>query len=489
MAPINLPAFLFDTYASYKNGTITFIRWLSSHASENDASERPDVKSVDELRSLAENVLARRIKMPSSISWTLRETIRDRTQVSKFFKTLAFPGDNRVTSSHEHFTRTLQHIFYDFEALSKTSRPPPTRVLTSVVSRPSNIFEFLGSDGCISDDDQPSFEDYNRTPPQKILDCGCVSHFPELENDKIGEFMGLAMYLSVCPSPNLLRTYADFFFGVQQLDNLKALVRECWEKAASDVIPIPLAACTTNMAYRAALDLEKDLEEHDIYNPDQFLKNYTTCLRSLNLSSSSSIDNLKVPHELAQFRSQKGPQQGWAALLKFKKFWQTANSFKELQSMDACYCCQANRPCLIPKDDPETFLVKESYHEDDEGQRYLDNECLDSMLKRMGQLLTLRVSSPKVPIPYIYTNHTPLLEELGKFLEGGSSKFPAHTLSLSFGLELLVESLRSYFQAQRAAISRENDDSAVKIPLPCARPRNCRVQSLKFGIDVQGGIG
>lgn len=211
MSPINLPAFLFDTYARYKNGTITFIRWLSSHASENDSSERPDVKSVDELRSLAENVLERRIKMPSSISCTLRETIRDRTQVSKFFKTLAFPGDNRLTSSHEHFTRTLQHIFYDFEALSKKSRPPPTRVLTSVVSRPSNIFEFLGSDGCLSDDEQSSLEAYNKTSPQKILGCGCVSHFPELEIDKIGEFMALAMYLSVCPSPNLLGTYTDFF--------------------------------------------------------------------------------------------------------------------------------------------------------------------------------------------------------------------------------------------------------------------------------------
>lgn len=211
MAPINLPAFLFDTYASYKNGTITFIRWLSSNASENDASERSDVKSVDELRSLAENVLARRIKMPSNLSWTLRETIRDRTQVSKFFKTLAFPGDNYATSSHEYFTRTLQHIFYDFEALSKTSRPPLTRALTSVVSRSSNIFEFLCSDGCVSDDEQSSLEDYNKTSPQKILDCGCVSHFPELENDKIGEFMGLAMYLSVCPSPNLLRRYTDFF--------------------------------------------------------------------------------------------------------------------------------------------------------------------------------------------------------------------------------------------------------------------------------------
>lgn len=214
MAPINLPAFLFDTYASYKNGTIIFIRWLSSHASEDDASERPYVKSVDELRSLAENVLARRIKMPSSLSWTLKETIRDRTQVSKFFKTLAFPGDNDVTSSHEHFTSTLQRIFYDFEALSKTSRPPTARALTSVVSRPSNIFEFLGSDGCISDDEQSVLEDYNRTPPQNILDCGCVSHFPELENDKIGEFMDLAMYLSVCPSPNHVRRYTDFFFDV-----------------------------------------------------------------------------------------------------------------------------------------------------------------------------------------------------------------------------------------------------------------------------------
>ena len=263
-------------------------------------------------------------------------------------------------------------------------------------------------------------------------------------------------------------------------------MRESWEKAASGVIPIPLAACTTNMAYRAALDLERDLEEYDIYNPDQFLRSYTACLHSLNLSNSSSIDNLKVPHELAQFRSQKGPQQGWAALVRFARFWRTAGSFTELQSMDACRCCQANRPCLIPKDDPGTFLVQDSSHEDDKAQRDLDNECLDSMLRRMGQLLTLRISIPKVPIPS--TDHTPLLEELYKFVERSSGKLPVHTLSLSFGLELLVESLKSYFQAPRGTMNRENTDSADKIPLPHARPINCRVQSLKFGIDVQGGI-
>lgn len=266
-------------------------------------------------------------------------------------------------------------------------------------------------------------------------------------------------------------------------------MREGWEKAASGVIPIPLAACTTNMAYRAALDLEKDLEEHDIYNPDQFLKSYTNCLHSLNLSNSSSISNVKVPLELAQFRSQRGPQQGWAALVKFAKFWQTANSFTELQSMDACYCCRADRPCLIPNDDPETFLGKVSYHEDDEAQRNLDSKCLDSILRRMGQLLTLRISNPNVPIPYIYTDHTPLLEELYKFVEGGPSKLPAHTLSLSFGLELLVESLRSYFQAPRGTANRNMTDLGDNIPLSRARPINCRVQSLKFGIDVQGGIG
>lgn len=266
-------------------------------------------------------------------------------------------------------------------------------------------------------------------------------------------------------------------------------MREGWEKAASGVIPIPLAACTANMAYRAALDLEKDLEEYDIYNPDQFLKSYTACLHSLNLSNSSSMDNVKVPHELAQFRSQKGPQQGWAALVKFAKFWQTPHSFIELQGMDACFCCRADRPCLIPKDDPETFLVKESHHEADEAQRNLDNKCLDSMLRRMGQLLTLRISTPKVSIPYIYTDHTPLLEELYKFVEGGPSKLSAHTLSLSFGLEILVDSLRSYFQPPRGIVNRNNTDSADKILLPHARPINCRVQSLKFGIDVQGGIG
>lgn len=267
-------------------------------------------------------------------------------------------------------------------------------------------------------------------------------------------------------------------------------MREGWEKAASGMIPIPLAACTTNMAYRAALDLEKDLKEYDIYNPDQFLKSYSACLHSLNLSNSSSIDNLKVPHELAQFRSQKGPQQGWAALMKFARFWRSANSFTELQSMDACCCCRADRPCLIPKDDPETFLLKESLHEDDEAQRNLDNKCLDSMLRRMGQLLTLRISTPKVSIPYIYTDHTPLLEELYTFVESGPGKLPAHTLSLSFGLELLVDSLRSYLQAPRGTANRNNStDLADKILFPYARPINCRVQSLKFGIDVQGGLG
>ncbi len=205
MSPISLPGSLFDTYKCYKNGTTTFIRWLTAQEQEHDegAPLRAYVKSVDELKLLANSVLSKRKKLPTSLSWGLRDTIYARTRVSKFFKSLAGPGDREITSSHEHFTRTLLQIYHDFQGLAKVARPPPSSEKS--LKRPSNVFEFLGFDDCVSsEDDQPVLKDH-RNHSRRVFACGCVEECCSNDstvpgNDNIGEFMALAMYLSVCQS-------------------------------------------------------------------------------------------------------------------------------------------------------------------------------------------------------------------------------------------------------------------------------------------------
>lgn len=264
-------------------------------------------------------------------------------------------------------------------------------------------------------------------------------------------------------------------------------VKETWEKVAGGVIPTVVAASTTSLAYQAAQTLEKDLEEYQIYNPDQFLTKYTTCLHSLNLSG-SSVDASGVPPELSPFREQKGPQQGWLALIEFKSFWETANAFTDLQTMDSCECCQASRPCSFPSDDPMDFLAKTS-NCTNQGDDHIDmnRRCLQLTLKRMGQLLTMKYADPKIQIPF----QTPLLQELACFLRSDaniSSQGALHAMSLSFGLEMLVQGMKSYFQASAGNTIRASADLNAKNVSAAKGPKNCRVQSLKFAIGVQGSV-
>ena len=257
---------------------------------------------------------------------------------------------------------------------------------------------------------------------------------------------------------------------------------------AYGLIPIVVGASTTTVAYQAARSLEKDLEEYQIYNPDQFLTKYTTSLHSLNLSGSSCIDASKAAPELTAIGEQKGPQQGWLALIEFKSFWEDSSSFVDLQMMDSCHSCQTRRPCSFPSDDPMDFLAKTSEcgnQEDD--QIELDRKCLQLTLKRMGQLLTMKYSDPQIQIPF----NTPLLQELACFLRSDaniSSQGALHAMSLSFGLEMLVQGMKSYFQASASnAVSASAEPNSKKHSASKGQG-NCRVQSLKFAIDVQSSV-
>lgn len=261
-------------------------------------------------------------------------------------------------------------------------------------------------------------------------------------------------------------------------------VKESWEKAASGLIPTVVAASTNNMAYRAAQKLEKDLEEYDIYNPSQFLARYNECLNSLNLSDSSSIKTPNGPWERISFREQKGPQQGWLALTEFKGFWESETGKAKLKNMDNCDYCPANRPCSFPWDEAMKFQSQNPEHKDEEDEQMeLDRTCLDLILKRMGQLLIVKDPSPLTCIAW----RTPLLHELACFLQSDVNiSYPGalQTLSLSFGLEMLVQGIKSYVQDLGGNSTLRKIGPSEKVFSSSIAPGSCRLQSLKFAKDV-----
>ncbi|MCJ1467159.1 hypothetical protein MMC07_005781 [Pseudocyphellaria aurata] len=470
MMSLSLPGSLFDTYSFYKKGTIAFIRWLS--AQDKKAAGRAFVNSVDELRYLADAAIAKRVKIPAGVLSDLKETIRARTRVSKFFKALAKPSDQDVSSSHEYFTATLLQIHRDLTALTQQSRTASATAHTtpnkSPPKRSANVFGCLECDDCIGNDNDWSVGEKCASPSEVAPTCVLVNESAASTNDDIGEFMALAVYLS-------------------QLDHLMRTVKETWEQVAAGLTPTVVAASTTSMAYQAAARLAKDLEEYQIYNPDQFLTKYSACLQSLNLSG-ASFDASRLPPELAPFRGQKGPQQGWLALVEFKSWWDSPGAVTDLHMMENCDCCRAGRPRSFPSDDPMDFLGNSSDGSDQgDDQTDRDRQCLQLTLKRMGQLSNLKCANLHLQFPY----NTPLVQELACFLEHNadiSGPGAPHAMSLSFGLELLVQGMKSCLQAPAGNTMGASAGPQAQGRSTVKKPGYFRVQSLKLAIGVQGSL-
>lgn len=207
MSPVSLPGSLFDTYARYKLGTTAIIRWLSAHV--EGTKERTYVNSVGELRHLANMVLVKHINVPTALLQDLRDTIRARMQVSNFFKSLTKPGDQEISSSHEHFTGTLIQIHGDLRRLSKESLQKASKESrTTKASKPptkthSNVFEFLECDECICGEDDEFIAEQDSFEARATPEYSHICEPKGIERDGIGDFMALAMYLSVSRSCGL----------------------------------------------------------------------------------------------------------------------------------------------------------------------------------------------------------------------------------------------------------------------------------------------
>lgn len=209
MSSSGLPTHLFETYAYYKKNTSSFIRWLSAH--NKDTKERSSIISVRELICLANTVISRRITVPVELFHNLGKTIRARTRVSRFFKSVARPEDREALLSHEYFTQALQQIHTDLRELTAKCKHSIRRPDDNALQGNANPFENLHWEDCLQDEKEAQPADRKRAPIQRIT---AESSGPSLsrrsEKDNIGEFMAIAIYLSVSPSNETSRVAAEF---------------------------------------------------------------------------------------------------------------------------------------------------------------------------------------------------------------------------------------------------------------------------------------
>lgn len=269
-----------------------------------------------------------------------------------------------------------------------------------------------------------------------------------------------------------------------------AVTKQSWESSAAGTIPLVVAATTANIAYQIARDLEKDLKEYGIHDPDDLSSRYSSCLDSLNLSNHfSTAGNSQFRPDFTLFSDDKGPQEGWLALKHFRDVWQYGTASEELSRPSSSRDSQDKRLSTFALDDPASlFSVSSDDATQRENLRRTNRSCMDLILTRMGQLLILSRSNPSAYIPF----HTPLLDELAGFLginekpsdKGSLLGHPPVTatdprpLSLSFGLQMVVESYKSFGFSKR---NEPQDDQQCAL---CEVRRSCRVQSLQFAADV-----
>lgn len=196
MSSSGLPTHLFETYAFYKQNTSSFIRWLSVH--NKDAKERTSINSVKELLALANSVIAKQVTVPVELFHNLGKTIRARTRVSRFFRNAGKNEELEALSSHEFFTQALQQIHGDLRELMQKSRNSASPIDEHFVIENTNPFECLHWEECLKDKEEAQPIDRKNISSSRITgEICCPDHHRAAEKDEIGEFMAIALYLSV----------------------------------------------------------------------------------------------------------------------------------------------------------------------------------------------------------------------------------------------------------------------------------------------------
>jgi len=100
------PLDLFQTYIRYKQDTRAVVKWLVDYGSVGTTSKQRF--QIGDLVGMAYNIRAKGVEVPDVIGFHLKEAIRARVQLSRFF-TKTHHSDDEIhdTAKHEFFTARL----------------------------------------------------------------------------------------------------------------------------------------------------------------------------------------------------------------------------------------------------------------------------------------------------------------------------------------------------------------------------------------------
>ena len=101
----SLPPDLLEVYLRYKRSTRAILQWLLQHGPEPDKPFKS--VALRELETMARTVREKISYIPDTVHFYFRETISDRSKLSKYFRIQSSAATNdQATINHEHFTAT-----------------------------------------------------------------------------------------------------------------------------------------------------------------------------------------------------------------------------------------------------------------------------------------------------------------------------------------------------------------------------------------------
>ncbi|TAQ87622.1 hypothetical protein B7494_g4046 [Chlorociboria aeruginascens] len=468
---------------SYKRGTAKIIRWLSSNAEPGIG--RSYLNSIRELRYFADCIIVKDVEVPEEIMNIYRRTIQARKQLGNFYKRYSKDCEKESTESHAYFNDVFEQVFYDLLRCRKRRNAPgiaqPKRLSSTSVTECSNTYCYLD----VADPNEEILELSERCPPTRssIQPDAERKNDSEpggsaIEDDSLDEMSHLFTYL-VVSGLHLKLEMANQ--DVQQLDFLVSTIKQSYHQAAEGLLPLMVAALSTNIAYQCGNILGLRLQKYNVRNPTQFEERYRKCMQALGIGKAliPDLDSQTNPQHLIFTRS-LGPQSAWKELCLFREslcYVDEVYDFSDNPSQNHRMPSQN-----FPYEDPVKFLTQGTAESDIKPEE-ADQKCLQALLRGLYQALK-QYKGPQSQTPFT----TPLMRDFDSFLQESKSgnSPPANHCGLCFGLHLLLESYKSYCGTDRAKDLAVSQTSMI--PRSSSHARKPRLQSLRFAADLKENV-
>lgn len=253
-----------------------------------------------------------------------------------------------------------------------------------------------------------------------------------------------------------------------------------WSQAATNAVPVVVAAAITNIAYRLARNYENDLREYGLNDPDSLRDRYNKCVDSLGLNESKHTPKQGPVPKTSEAGKHISLQGVWEALKSYGHGSKEPADKICSQSSGKNQTCNTDQTCAVLIDNPFNFVpdAEEASIQSSESDRVAMDLLLERMKLACGNTMLATELQSFVQIP--------VLLDFKLYLDAGGEnpaedeKKTRYTLTLLFGLRMMLESYKVYIFM---LIKRASASS----PQTChtsATKHKCRTDALMFTNDI-----